>query len=99
MRGWRRPRNNARLAAGLCTERGGIASGRRRDVERNMFALNDNQLKAVMIAAGPLSPEKRSVFLERVAARLQLHGSRFNDADLDAAVKRALRGLIQNTTA
>ena len=64
-----------------------------------MFALSDNQLKAVMIAAGPLSPEKRSVFLERIAARLQLLGGRFSDADLDAAVGLALRGLIQDSAA
>jgi len=34
--------------------------------------------------------EKRSVFLERLAARLQLRGSRFTDADLGAAIQAAL---------
>ena len=55
-----------------------------------MFALSDNQLALVMTAAGPLPPEKRSVFLERVAARLQLRGPRFSDDDLDDAIRRAL---------
>ena len=36
-----------------------------------MFALSDNQLALVMTAAGSLPVEKRSVFLERVAARLR----------------------------
>jgi len=34
--------------------------------------------------------EKRSVFLERVAARLQLRGPHFTDADLGAAIQAAL---------
>jgi hypothetical protein len=34
-----------------------------------------------MTAAGGLPVEKRDVFLERVAARLQLRGPRFTDAD------------------
>jgi hypothetical protein len=37
--------------------------------------------------------EKRGLFLERVAARLQLNGTRFTDAELDQAVRLALRGL------
>jgi hypothetical protein len=64
-----------------------------------MFALSDSQLQIVITAAGPLPPEKRSVFLERIAARLQLRGARFSDADLDDAVRRALYGLIQNAAA
>jgi hypothetical protein len=42
--------------------------------------------------------EKRTVFLERVAARLQLRG-RFADHDFDEAVRLALRGLIQESAA
>jgi hypothetical protein len=42
--------------------------------------------------------EKRSVFLERVAALLQLRGS-FADLDFDDAVRQALRGLIQESAA
>ena len=53
-----------------------------------MLALSDDQLAVVMTAAGGLPVEKRGLFLERVAARLQLHG-RFGDADLDEAVRTA----------
>jgi hypothetical protein len=45
-----------------------------------------------------LPVEKRSVFLERVAARLQLLGS-FTDRDFDDAVRLALRRLIQESAA
>ena len=61
-----------------------------------MLALNDNQLQIVMTAAGSLPVEKRSTFLERVAARLQLRGPRFTDANLNAAIQAALPGLIQS---
>jgi hypothetical protein len=47
-----------------------------------------------MTAAGGLPVEKRALFLERVAAWLQLRG-RFTDADLDDAVRTALGGLVQ----
>jgi hypothetical protein len=60
-----------------------------------MLALTDSQLTAVMAASGDLPVEKRGPFLERVAARLALRG-RFNDADLDEAVRVALRELIQS---
>jgi hypothetical protein len=46
-----------------------------------MLALSDDQLAMVMTAAGSLPVEKRSVFLERVAARQQLRGPNFTDAD------------------
>ena len=49
-----------------------------------------------MTAAGSLPVEKRGVFLERVAARLQLRGLRFTDADLGAAIQAALTGLVQS---
>jgi hypothetical protein len=49
------------------------------------FALNDNQLRIIMTAAGPLAPEKRAVLMERLAARLQMV-RRPNDADLDRAI-------------
>jgi hypothetical protein len=61
-----------------------------------MLALNDVQLEIVMVAAGGLPAEKRSVFLERVAARLRLHGPHFSDTDLGAAIQAALTGLIQS---
>jgi hypothetical protein len=61
-----------------------------------MFALSDDQLALVMTAAGSVPVEKRSTFLERVAAGLQLRGSSFTDADLGAAIQVALTGLIQS---
>jgi hypothetical protein len=61
-----------------------------------MLALSDDQLATVMTAAGSLSVEKRSTFLERVAARLQLRGPRFTDADLSAAIQATLTGLMQS---
>jgi hypothetical protein len=61
-----------------------------------MLALSDDQLAMVMTAAGSLPVEKRSVFLKRIAARLQLRGPRFIDADLGAAIQVALTGLIQS---
>ena len=60
-----------------------------------MLALTDDQLAMVMVAAGGLPVEKRGLFLERVAARLVRRG-RFTDADLDEAVRVALRELIQS---
>jgi hypothetical protein len=45
-----------------------------------MLALTDAQLEIVMTAAGSLPVEKRSAFLERVAARLRLRGSHLTDA-------------------
>ena len=47
-------------------------------------------------AAGGLPVEKRSVFLERVAARLQLRGPHFTNANLGAAIQVAVTGLIQS---
>ena len=61
-----------------------------------MLALSDDQLAMVMTAAGSLPAEKRSVFLERVAARQQLRGPNLTDADLGAAIQAALTGLIQS---
>jgi hypothetical protein len=63
-----------------------------------MVALSDNQLAAVMTAAGKLPAEKRGVFLERVVARLSF-STRFTAAELDDAVRLALRGLIQEKSA
>jgi hypothetical protein len=63
-----------------------------------MLALTDEQLKVVMIAASGLPPEKRSVFLERVAARLQLRGS-FTADDLAKAIRAALQGLTHDKSA
>ena len=60
-----------------------------------MLALSDDQLAIVMTAAGVLPPEKRSVFLERIAARLNLRYPRLpiSDTDLSKAIRSALTGL------
>jgi hypothetical protein len=57
------------------------------------LGLTGAQLEHVMTACGPLEPEKRSQFLERVAAKLTLLGA-FTDGDLDRAIAAALSGLI-----
>jgi hypothetical protein len=64
----------------------------------SMLALSDNQLAAVMTAAGNLPAEKRGVFLERVVARLSLY-PRFTAAEFADTVHLALRGLIQEKSA
>jgi hypothetical protein len=64
-----------------------------------MLALTDSQLQIVMAAGRHLSPEKRSLFLERIAARLRLHGNNFTDVDLERAVRSALSGLIRDSAA
>jgi hypothetical protein len=63
-----------------------------------MLALSDNQLAAVMTAAGKLPAEKRGLFLERVVARLSLTPG-FTVAEFEDAVRLALRGLIQEKSA
>jgi hypothetical protein len=42
--------------------------------------LSGDQLETIMTAASDLPLEKRSVFLERCAARLAMRGRRFTDA-------------------
>jgi hypothetical protein len=63
-----------------------------------MVALSDNQLSALITAAGKLPVEKRHVFLRRVVARLSLI-VRFTAPEFDDAVRLALRGLIQEKSA
>ena len=55
--------------------------------------LSEPQIEIVMTAANGLPAEKRGLFVERVAARLQLNGTRFIAADLDIAVSLAMQGL------
>ena len=62
-----------------------------------MLALKECQLATVMTAADKLPVEKRGVFLQRVVAWLSLRGTRFNDDDLDDAMRHALKGLVQNS--
>jgi hypothetical protein len=64
-----------------------------------MLALSDSQLRLVWAAADNLPPEKRGIFLGRLVAQLQLRGSRFATADVDDAVRLALKGLIQKSAA
>jgi hypothetical protein len=64
-----------------------------------MLALSDSQLRAVWAAAGSLSAEKRGVFFGRLVAYLKLRGCRFTTADLEEAVRLALRGLSQKSAA
>ena len=63
-----------------------------------MISLSDRQLQAVMLAAAAVPYEKPDVFLWRISARLQLQRG-FNDADVDVAVRAALKGLIQESAA
>jgi hypothetical protein len=58
------------------------------------LALTDAQLKIVMTAAEPLSADKRSLLLERVAARLRLTTGRPDDSDVEHATRSALHGLV-----
>jgi len=60
--------------------------------------LTDAQLRMVMVAACPL-PEKRVTLLERVAAKLDLHGPAFTDRDVGEAITSALIGLIHEPAA
>jgi hypothetical protein len=64
------------------------------------LSLTDYQLATVMAAATGLSPETRTILLERVAAYLQLYGRRsgrrFGDADVEIAVRTSLQGLTQS---
>jgi hypothetical protein len=62
------------------------------------LAFTDAQLRTVWATADRLPIEKRGVFLERVVARLQLHRG-FTDADLDDALRQALRGLVRDSAA
>jgi hypothetical protein len=64
-----------------------------------MLALSDSQLRSLWAAAAGLPIEKRGVFLERLVAQLQLRGSHFTTADLDDAVRLALKGLTKKSAA
>ena len=65
-----------------------------------MIGLSDNQLEIIMSEAEPLADETCQEFLERtaaaVAAVLQVRGQ-INDDEVSAAVRLALRGLIENS--
>jgi hypothetical protein len=63
-----------------------------------MISLSDAQLQTVMLAAGALPPEKRGVYLQRIAATL-IRCGRYTDHDVAVAAQSALRGLVQQPTA
>jgi hypothetical protein len=63
-----------------------------------MPALSDNQLAAVMTAAGKLPTEKRGVSLERVVARLNLSPG-FTATEFADTLHSPLRWLIQEKSA
>jgi len=65
----------------------------------DMLALSDSQLRAIWAAAAGLPIEKRGIFLVRFVAQLQFRGPHFTTADLDDAVRLALKGLIQKSAA
>jgi hypothetical protein len=56
-----------------------------------MLALSDSQLRTVWAAADGLPIEKRGILLGRLVAHLQLRGSRFTTADLEDALRLALK--------
>jgi hypothetical protein len=53
----------------------------------------------VWAAVDGLPVEKRGIFLGRLFAKVQFHGCRFTTADLDDAVRLALKGLVQKSAA
>ena len=54
------------------------------------LSLTDSELKIVMDTAGDLPYEKRSLFLQRLAAQLAIRSG-----GLEMAIQRALTGLLQ----
>ena len=64
-----------------------------------MFSLDDLQLETVMTAAADPPTEKRSVFLERIAAYLRLRDRPLVLADeFEKVVRLAMTGLLQQTS-
>ena len=66
--------------------------------DRHQLSLSDRQLQVVILAAGGLSREKRSTFLERVGSQLKALGP-FTDADVDHVVRNSLTGLLASPAA
>ena len=59
-----------------------------------MISLNDAQLRVVMDG-----PEKRDVYLRRIASAFPRNGRRLSDNELARAARSALTGLIQESAA
>jgi hypothetical protein len=62
-----------------------------------MISLSDRQLQTIMVAAGSLEPDRRSIFLERAGAMLRLRG-RFSDSDVAEVAELAVAGLIHSAS-
>ena len=61
-----------------------------------MISLSDSQLDIVTTFARGLEPQKRSDYLQRIAADLAVrHGYRFSDTDVSAAAQAVLTSLMQ----
>ena len=60
------------------------------------LALTDAQLTMIMTAASALSPDKRTVLLERVAGQLRGCSGAPSDSDLARVLEKALRGLVHS---
>ena len=63
--------------------------------QRGLPNFSDAEMNAIMRAATGLSPEKRTIFIERVAAFLRTSGV----GGIDAAINHALKGLVQERIA
>jgi len=59
-----------------------------------MISLSDSQLQVVVQAARCLDPEKRSIYLQRVASILKFRPT--TDRDVAEATQLALCGLVHN---
>ena len=64
-----------------------------------MISLSDHQLEIVSRAAATLPVEKRSDYLQRIAAHLQIRCGRYTDTDVADAAQAALAGLMQHSAA
>jgi hypothetical protein len=58
------------------------------------LALTDHQLQLLLSASEPRDPDKRSLLLERIGARLRCNGTvQPTDRDVEGALAASLRGL------
>jgi hypothetical protein len=63
-----------------------------------VISLSDVQLQTVMSAASTLDPEKRDLFLQRLASMLKLRG-RYGDTEVAKFTTLALEGLAHESAA
>jgi hypothetical protein len=67
---------------------------------RGMVSLSDPQLKIITTAASAVPVDRRSVFLERIAAMLRMRGyGHFTNSDVSDVAKLALTGLTHQPAA